>query len=183
MDVRGRILGIVSAVSLLLFFGTLVAWVWSRYESPEWAAGRGRKMEVTCGWTVGTFEVEYWTREGGDEGEPKGWRYSFQRYEVMRNRRMGAWPPVVVSRDTSWIGITRYGVYVAMWLPGLMFLLLPVWWMVRRVERRDGAKHGCRNCSYDLTGNTSGVCPECGLAVGSVYQSTNARKRRSVPDR
>ena len=24
----------------------------------------------------------------------------------------------------------------------------------------------CRNCGYCLTGNTSGVCPECGVAMG-----------------
>ena len=23
----------------------------------------------------------------------------------------------------------------------------------------------CRNCGYDLTGNLSGICPECGAAV------------------
>ena len=23
----------------------------------------------------------------------------------------------------------------------------------------------CRTCGYDLTGNTSGVCPECGIAI------------------
>ncbi len=24
----------------------------------------------------------------------------------------------------------------------------------------------CRECGYDLTGNESGVCPECGMAIG-----------------
>jgi len=26
---------------------------------------------------------------------------------------------------------------------------------------------GCHRCSYDLTGNTSGVCPECGTKIAS----------------
>ena len=32
--------------------------------------------------------------------------------------------------------------------------------------RRDRAKPGhCRSCDYDLTGNVSGVCPECGAEI------------------
>jgi hypothetical protein len=31
-------------------------------------------------------------------------------------------------------------------------------------RRRLGANH-CQQCGYDLTGNTSGVCPECGEAI------------------
>jgi hypothetical protein len=30
----------------------------------------------------------------------------------------------------------------------------------------------CANCSYDLTGNESGVCPECGAAVIAAKNST-----------
>jgi hypothetical protein len=34
------------------------------------------------------------------------------------------------------------------------------------VHRRNRPKpNRCRNCEYDLTGNVSGVCPECGVAV------------------
>ena len=28
-----------------------------------------------------------------------------------------------------------------------------------------GVRHGCEGCGYDLTGNTSGTCPECGEAI------------------
>lgn len=34
----------------------------------------------------------------------------------------------------------------------------------RRYRRRDGAET-CVTCGYDLTGNVSGVCPECGCVV------------------
>ena len=43
--------------------------------------------------------------------------------------------------------------------PALAFIRGPL----RRHRRR---KHGlCEQCSYNLTGNTSGVCPECGTQV------------------
>ncbi|HUU98153.1 MAG TPA: hypothetical protein VM487_20670 [Phycisphaerae bacterium] len=42
--------------------------------------------------------------------------------------------------------------------------------LARRAQRRceeRRAKGLCINCGYDLTGNVSGRCPECGTAVGS----------------
>ncbi len=32
-------------------------------------------------------------------------------------------------------------------------------------ERRVGVTPDCRSCDYNLTGNVSGVCPECGLEI------------------
>lgn len=36
-------------------------------------------------------------------------------------------------------------------------------WLRRYVARRQAGR--CPSCSYDLTGNVSGACPECGTAV------------------
>ena len=39
----------------------------------------------------------------------------------------------------------------------------------RDAVRADWRKHGrCPACGYSLTGNVSGVCPECGTRVGGV---------------
>ena len=35
-----------------------------------------------------------------------------------------------------------------------------------RYRRRAVPPGRCRSCGYDLTGNTSGRCPECGTAIG-----------------
>ena len=38
----------------------------------------------------------------------------------------------------------------------------------RERRRRDRRERGlCAKCSYDLTGNVSGICPECGMPIGS----------------
>jgi hypothetical protein len=51
---------------------------------------------------------------------------------------------------------------VPLWLP-LLLVAVPtalLWWR----DRRFPAGH-CQHCGYNLTGNVSGRCPECGQAV------------------
>ena len=63
-------------------------------------------------------------------------------------------------------GITRPQGHL--WIPlWLLFVLIGIptgllWWRDRRIP----SSH-CQNCGYDLTGNVSGRCPECGTAVPS----------------
>jgi predicted amidophosphoribosyltransferase len=56
-----------------------------------------------------------------------------------------------------------------------MLLLLigaPTLWLWRRDRRREPGH--CQRCNYDLTGNTGGVCPECGSLVQRVIASEQA---------
>jgi DNA-directed RNA polymerase subunit RPC12/RpoP len=48
---------------------------------------------------------------------------------------------------------------------GLVLLaILIVWWVTRRPPIGRLSAVRCRKCGYNLTGNTSGVCPECGTS-------------------
>jgi len=52
---------------------------------------------------------------------------------------------------------------IPLWCP-LLLALIPsafLWW---RDWRHTSPGH-CRKCGYDLTGNESGVCPECGERI------------------
>ena len=52
---------------------------------------------------------------------------------------------------------------VPLWLPlACMTVLTFVLFIHNRARRIEGL---CRKCGYDLTGNESGVCPECGTPV------------------
>ena len=58
--------------------------------------------------------------------------------------------------------------------PGLLWILVPLWLLLLLAgvptaflfwrDRRKPPGH-CRQCGYDLTGNVSGRCPECGAEI------------------
>ncbi|MCB9850954.1 MAG: hypothetical protein H6817_09660 [Phycisphaerales bacterium] len=52
------------------------------------------------------------------------------------------------------------GVFATFPLSAAVGVFAPVAWRKRLVPGR------CGRCGYDLTGNTTGVCPECGARVG-----------------
>lgn len=49
--------------------------------------------------------------------------------------------------------------FIPFWCP-LVVLLVPTLILFRRVRAKPPGC--CRSCGYDLTGNTTGTCPECG---------------------
>jgi len=55
---------------------------------------------------------------------------------------------------------TTLAVSVPLWWVAAPLLLLTaiLWWL----DRRRVPPGHCRKCGYDLTGNVTGVCPECG---------------------
>jgi hypothetical protein len=53
------------------------------------------------------------------------------------------------------------------WIPAAITAIMPTIFVL---NRRRGGKRGqacCSSCGYSLTGNVSGVCPECGTQVPS----------------
>lgn len=60
--------------------------------------------------------------------------------------------------------ISANGANAPLWIPLILFSIPTgfLWWLDRRRPA-----HCCGECGYDLTGNTTGICPECGSARGS----------------
>lgn len=73
---------------------------------------------------------------------------------IARLETVSRWSPSIVS------GVA----IVPLWIP-FLFVAIPTAFLFWLDRRRIPLGH-CQRCRYDLTGNTSGVCPECGTAIG-----------------
>jgi len=56
-------------------------------------------------------------------------------------------------------------VVLPLWIPPALAAAVTVWLFVS--VRRKRTPVGCGNCGYNLRGNISGICPECGNPVNS----------------
>jgi len=67
-----------------------------------------------------------------------------------------------LSRETVGFDVQQAAVVPA-WFVIAICAILPTWRMVRAFSPSNELV--CPHCSYNLTGNTSGVCPECGRQI------------------
>jgi hypothetical protein len=71
--------------------------------------------------------------------------------------------PTPLTLQTFWVIVIPHGALAA------LMAVMPAVWFLRWRRRKPGH---CR-CGYSLTGNTSGVCPECGTKVSEHAQPAN----------
>lgn len=60
-------------------------------------------------------------------------------------------------------GSIGYVVSIPLWIP-FFLVALPTVWLIIKDRRRILPEH-CRRCGYNLKGNTSGRCSECGVPI------------------
>lgn len=70
----------------------------------------------------------------------------------------------LVVRGTQWLMGTQNTV---IWLMAGLYegLILLIGVLIAAQPRVRPARFPCRRCHYDLTGNESGICPECGARI------------------
>ncbi len=103
------------------------------------------------GWSHGYMTV-MWGQRPGQLPLGPGWRHRPQpAYQPITDPDVFPWPP---------LGRMGNEVFVACWLVLSISTLFTIcaWWAHRR---RIPPGH-CKKCGYNLTGNVSGICPECG---------------------
>jgi hypothetical protein len=84
-----------------------------------------------------------------------GWFYRPYNGQPLVEASMGGW-----FRDGLWL---TFPLLLYAWPPGLGAAVLwyGCWWLKKR-RYGDGA---CAHCGYNLTGNVTGCCSECGAAI------------------
>lgn len=174
---RRRPFAVVSIVSLLLCVATAVLWVRSYYvwDGFDWDRRPGAVDRCSIGAAAGkVFFSRTWLNS------PNSAFVRFDRPPGFYEHRVPVHSGTLVRPDGSALGFsiarTRFAgiqdLYVCgpLWAPALFFLILA---SLRLLVRRPRAGH-CNVCGYNLQGNTSGVCPECGTPV---QQSATATAR------
>jgi len=125
--------------------------------------GVGICVGVCAMWITGNFRLTFLTNGY--------WGYAVTADDFVcwhRNAPFPLYAPFTrtTARFPRWPEFDRFGhssiVFVPYWVLLIPTALATLW--LWRWDRRP--KSGCVNCGYNLTGNVSGVCPECGTAIG-----------------
>lgn len=182
---RRKLFTATSVLSLLLCVATVVLWVesYQNHDYITWdydaksAGGPYDYATISCagGEIMVTYYRESGRYYGWDHVPASGLRCSraegFQSQDELSrfgwHRLAGFTFKCEVLRDPGGSSCT-FGLGVPPWFLMLLVVPLPLLPSLhRRWKRRrdDSRKARCPTCRYDLTGNTSGVCPECGTAV------------------
>ena len=178
--IRRRLFAVASAISLLLCLAVVALWVrgywsidrtqWSTHDARAYLSvknefgsvrilgqkeiGKERFYGVSPGISFSTSPAE-----GEDDSTPgyaNIWIDDFGLFVWTGSGATANNAPL----DRSFLVIVPDWLII---LPGAVFLF--VGWRIRRNRRCREKMTLCSRCSYNLTGNTSGTCPECGTPV------------------
>lgn len=141
----------IIALFSLLAVGTVVVWVVTLWWSfSYWHAADGLRIGH------GAICVHLWHNV-----LPEGVMWPEQGWRIHDSGEV-TWIPRSYFRSGR-----LWGVDVPLWLPFVLLSAYPtvafIRGPVRRWRRR--RKGLCVKCGFDLTGNVSGICPECGTKI------------------
>jgi hypothetical protein len=180
--IRGRLFTIACALTLMLCVATLALWAQGNWQPVTYllssqptrtvfvASARGRLRvwsqqiaPAPPAWVVATLTTPDEVEIGVLNGASGGVRYNppDKLFEWSARRRI----------SLGSIGTYKYTVFewhfqLAWWLAALLSFLPAIFMLRMRLVRRRRALVGhCLGCGYNLTGNASGICPECGTAI------------------
>jgi hypothetical protein len=90
----------------------------------------------------------------------------------LRGRRLAAWIVFGTLINLGFDASVAIGLFAGAFIPcGVLILIAGIIYTLHATGRRVGlrsrfyAHPACAVCEYNLTGNLSGICPECGTAI------------------
>jgi hypothetical protein len=185
-------------LSLLLSMTSLLLWARSYFRTDviTWAASRSRPpilgelLDVRS--NNGGFFIDHNTLavKPGRTASPSADHWSYSHSTPGWQWQSGRpWHGLGLARELYWFDFfwylekyepgdpalmeAKFSLALPYWVPFLFFAILPGarWFLWRRTRRCRLAIGKCKKCGYNLTGNISGICPECGTAIAAKPQS------------
>ena len=128
------------------------AYIWS---ASSWLA---------YGWTAGTTGHSVWLTYGHlqlERVDEKRWS-TVGWHHGANNEPFWLLSSVALVPGIKFLSSSEFIARLPLWLP-FVLLLIPTIQLWRRARRKPRPGF-CRVCDYDLTGNTTARCPECGTS-------------------
>jgi hypothetical protein len=77
-----------------------------------------------------------------------------------------SWPLLWLIQYVCDMGVTPRRIFGLCYsFAGVLLVIGFLYWALRKPEEKDDGYPHCTECDYNLTGNVSGVCPECGEQI------------------
>jgi hypothetical protein len=114
-----------------------------------------RTEEVAWGLAVGEWNSHLFVADGVLGMRRVRYDFLSSRLPIVERPiyQIPLWRPAFAIHGQDW------NLTVPLWIIALATGMLSAILWPRRLKLRKGI---CQNCGYDLTGNASGICPECG---------------------
>ena len=178
---RRYIFNTLTAVSLLLLLATVGLWVrsyWRHDEVELWP--RKRLVPGARPWANTGYDLTFIDLSNGScqiesvctDRKPEAVHWHHRSLDVASfndgcnfhsNPRIKHIKDRFIFRFDTW-----WWMRFPLWAAVLPLLVLPILWSALQLRHRARIRSNvCLACGYDLTGNESGVCPECGAAIGT----------------
>jgi len=140
------ILTIATGMCAIGWLGSV--WLWTAYAYDVYHVSVGR----------GLIQIVRSPEAVEDQG--------FWALDWVQRRDGFEWVPGLI-RGTMLPSGPVWGLWLPLWIPFVAFIAYPTVAFLRGPARRWRRRRAgrCIRCGYDLTGNESGVCPECGQAA------------------
>ena len=179
LAMRRRLFTAVSVLSLMACAAVIGMWVisHSHYHGVILAARRSPAQRLIQAESHGGVLLMAVAVER-QQFEPPGWSiYGYPRDShsaIVESatptpfNRMGFY---WIGHQNSRLGEDYHAIVMPHWFAVAVFLVAPcLWLMIQSRRNRADARAAvglCMLCGYNLTGNTSGVCPECGTPTSA----------------